>query len=135
MRTNVRRDSHTTVLVGHSPRFCESFSRTFRTVTRARPLTKELDMLHALLTISAGLLGYFLARNFVRRRLRFVDAVQSPLAPILSGVAATLLAWPAVLLPFVTLITAIMFGIGTGFGTASGVRALKRNDNLRRLAP
>jgi hypothetical protein len=92
-------------------------------------------MLHALLTISAGLLGYFLARNFVRRRLRFVDAVQSPLAPILSGVAATLLAWPAVLLPFVTLITAIMFGIGTGFGTASGVRALKRNDNLRRLAP
>jgi hypothetical protein len=92
-------------------------------------------MLHALLTISAGLLGYFLARNFVRRRLRFVDAVQSPLAPMLSGVAATLLAWPAVLLPFVTLITAIMFGIGTGFGTASGVRALKRNDNLRRLAP
>jgi hypothetical protein len=92
-------------------------------------------MLHALLTISAGLLGYFLARNFVRRRLRFVDAVHSPLAPIVSGIAATLLAWPAVLLPFVTLITAITFGIGTGFGTASGVRALKRNDNLRRLAP
>ncbi len=92
-------------------------------------------MLHALLTISAGLFGYFLARNFVRRRLRFVDAVQSRLAPIISGIAATLLAWPAVLLPFVTLITAITFGIGTGLGTASGVRALKRNDNLRRLAP
>jgi hypothetical protein len=92
-------------------------------------------MLHVLLTISAGLLGYFLARNFVRRRLRFVDAVHSPLAPIISGAVATALAWPAVMLPVVTIITAIVFGIGTGLGTASGARALKRNENLRRLAP
>jgi hypothetical protein len=92
-------------------------------------------MLHALLTISAGLLGFFLARNFVRRRLRFVDAVHSPLAPIVAGAGATALTWPAVVLPVVTIITAIVFGIGTGLGTASGARALKRNENLRRLAP
>jgi hypothetical protein len=92
-------------------------------------------MLHTLLTIFAGLLGYFLARNFVRRRLRFVDAVYSPLAPIIAGVGATALAWPAVMLPVVTIITAIVFGIGTGLGTASGARALRRNENLRRLAP
>jgi hypothetical protein len=34
-------------------------------------------MLQLLLTVSAGLAGYFLARNFVRNRLRFVDAIQS----------------------------------------------------------
>jgi hypothetical protein len=45
-------------------------------------------------------------------------------------------AWPAVLLPFVTIGTAVVFGIGTGFGTASGALAL-RNDarSQGRLAP
>ena len=93
-------------------------------------------MLELIITLSAGAIGFILARNFVRRRLRFVDAVHSPFAPLVAGVVATLLAWPAALLPLVHLTTAIVFGVGTGLGTASGARALKYDDrNRRRLAP
>jgi hypothetical protein len=89
-----------------------------------------------LITLAAGLVGFILSRSFVRRRLRFVDAVQSPLAPVVAGCAAALVAWPAVLLPLVTLTTAIVFGIGTGLGTASGARALRGDEgNRRRLTP
>jgi hypothetical protein len=93
-------------------------------------------MLELLITLTAGAIGFILARNFVRRRLRFVDAVHSPVAPLVAGVTAALIAWPAVLLPLVTLTTTIVFGIGTGLGTASGARALRNDDrNRRRLGP
>jgi hypothetical protein len=92
-------------------------------------------MLQLLMTMAAGLAGYFLARNFVRRRLRFVDAVHSPFAPIVAGFVAALVAWPAVLLPLVTFTTAVVFGIGTGLGTASGSRALRHGERHRRLTP
>ena len=85
-------------------------------------------MLQLLITLAAGLLGFVLARGFVRRRLRFVDAVHSPFAPIVAGLAAAAVALPASLLPFVTLATAAVFGIGTGLGTASGSRALRQGD-------
>jgi hypothetical protein len=90
-------------------------------------------MLHLLITLAAGLAGYFLARSFVSRRLRFVDAVHSPVAPLVAGVTAALVTWPAVLLPLVTLTTTIVFGIGTGLGTASGSRAIRRHETQRRL--
>lgn len=90
-------------------------------------------MLQLLVTLVAGVAGYMLARNFVRRRLRFVDNVHSPFAPLVVGVAAALVAWPAVLLPLVTLTTAIVFGIGTGLGTASGSRAIRHQEGQRRL--
>ena len=93
-------------------------------------------MLQLLLSLTAGAIGFILARNFVRSRLRFVDAVRSPLAPLIAGLAAALVAWPTVLLPFVTATTTILFGVGTGLGTASGVRALERLDGTqRRLTP
>jgi hypothetical protein len=93
-------------------------------------------MLPLLITLTAGAIGFILARNFVRRRLRFVDAVHSPFAPVIAGILAALIAWPAVLLPLVSVITAICFGIGTGLGTASGARALTRNEiGRRRLSP
>jgi hypothetical protein len=88
-----------------------------------------------LITLVAGIVGFILARNFVRRRLRFVDAVHSPFAPLVAGCVAALIAWPAVLLPMVTLATSIVFGIGTGLGTASGARALRDTEGRRRLAP
>jgi hypothetical protein len=88
-----------------------------------------------LITIAAGIAGFILARNFVRRRLRFVDSVHSPIAPLVAGCVAALVAWPAVLLPLVTLTTAIVFGIGTGLGTASGARTLRDGEGRRRLAP
>ena len=88
-----------------------------------------------LIALAAGIAGFILARNFVRRRLRFVDSVHSPIAPLIAGCVAALLAWPAVLLPMVTLSTALLFGIGTGLGTASGARALRDGEVRRRLAP
>jgi hypothetical protein len=93
-------------------------------------------MLQIIITLAAGVLGFVMARGFVRRRLRFVDAVHSPVAPFVAGTVAAVVAWPAVLLPLITLPTALLFGIGTGFGTASGARALRHHaGDQRRLAP
>jgi hypothetical protein len=88
------------------------------------------------ITLAAGLVGYLLARRLVSRRLRFVDAVQSRFAPLVGALAGAIALWPLTALPFVTLPTAMIFGIGTGLGTASGARLVRRADmELRRLAP
>ncbi|HLS47780.1 MAG TPA: hypothetical protein VK012_04630 [Gemmatimonadales bacterium] len=79
-------------------------------------------------TIGLGVGGYVVARDFVRRRLRFVDAVRSPLAPIVAGVGAFLLLLPLSWLPIITATPAVAFGFGAAFGTASGVRAIRRHD-------
>jgi hypothetical protein len=87
-------------------------------------------------TLAAGLAGYLMARRFVSRRLRFVDAVQSRFAPLVAAVAGGLAIWPLTALPLVSLTTATVFGIGAGLGTASGARLVRRADlELRRLAP
>ena len=78
---------------------------------------------------AVGMIGGFLvARDFVRRRLRFVDAIRSPAAPWIAGLGAALLAWPAAALPLITTTTTTLFGVAAGLGTASGVKALKRGD-------
>jgi hypothetical protein len=93
-------------------------------------------MIQFALTLAAGLAGYLLARGFVHHRLRFVDAVQSPLAPFVAGALAAFAAWPLALLPMVTLGTALVFGIGTALGTVSGRRLVRRDEHrLRRLGP
>ena len=89
-------------------------------------------MLEFLLIITAGAIGFILTRNFVRRRLRFVDAVHSPWAPVVTGLLAAMVAWPAALLPFFSIVTAIAFGVGTGLGTASGARAVRMQSGARR---
>jgi len=58
----------------------------------------------------------------VRRRLRFVDAVRRPAAPVVAGLAATAVVLPVALLPVVTLGTAVAFGVGVAGGVASGRR-------------
>jgi hypothetical protein len=93
-------------------------------------------MLQLLITLGAGIIGFVLARSFVRRRLRFVDRVHSPMAPVVAGFVAAVVASPAAILPFITLTAAIVFGIGTGLGTASGSRAVRHaTGNHHRLAP
>lgn len=67
--------------------------------------------------------GFAVARNFVRRRLRFVGAVQRPAAPLVAGLAATAVALPVAVLPLVTVGTAVAFGVGVAGGVASGRRA------------
>jgi hypothetical protein len=85
-------------------------------------------------TLAAGLVGYLLARRFVSRRLRFVDAVQSRFAPLVAAAFGALAILPLTALPLVTITTAMVFGIGAGFGTASGARLVRRADfELRRL--
>jgi hypothetical protein len=93
-------------------------------------------MLQLLILLAAGIGGFLLARTFVRRRLRFVDAVHAPFAPLVAGVVAAALAWPLAMLPAVTTLTAVTFGIGTALGTASGASLLRRGDQAhRRLTP
>jgi hypothetical protein len=67
--------------------------------------------------------GFLTARNFVRRRLRFVDAAQKPSAPVVAGVAATAVALPVALLPVISIPMAVAFGLGVGTGWASGQKA------------
>ena len=87
-------------------------------------------------TLAAGFVGYLVARRFVSRRLRFVDAVQSRLAPLIAAVSGALAILPLTVLPLVTITTAMVFGIGTGLGTASGARLARRADTeLKRLVP
>jgi hypothetical protein len=80
------------------------------------------------LVLLAGVVGFVVAKRFVRNRLRFVDAVRSPFAPWIAGALAALVAWPISLLPLVTTTMTTVFGIGAGLGTASGVKALKRGE-------
>ncbi len=64
--------------------------------------------------------GFVFTRGFVRRRLRYVDAIQKPAAPWIAGAVATVIALPVTALPVITLGTAIAFGVGVAGGVASG---------------
>ena len=81
-----------------------------------------------ILTAAAGIFSFGFARGFVRRRLRFVDAIRSPGIPVLAAVVAGLLVLPLTLLPLVSGVTAAVVGLGAGLGTRSGVKALQRGD-------
>lgn len=67
--------------------------------------------------------GFVLARDFVRRRLRYVDAVKRPSAPLIAGAAAAVVALPVAVLPIVTVGTAVALGVGVAGGVASGRKA------------
>lgn len=64
--------------------------------------------------------GFVFTRGFVRRRLRYVDAIHKPAAPWIAGAVATAVALPITALPLITLGTAIAFGVGVAGGVASG---------------
>lgn len=71
--------------------------------------------------------GYLKTRRFVRERLRFVNEAQAPSAPFIAGAAAALLAAPVVwLLPLVGAPTAVVFGLGVGWGVYHGGRDVRR---------
>jgi hypothetical protein len=80
------------------------------------------------IAVLAAVLGYSAARNFVARRLRYVDAAQTPLAPVVAGFGAWLIALPVVaLIPFVGAGTAITFGLAVAGGVATGARDIRRS--------
>jgi hypothetical protein len=78
-------------------------------------------------TVGAAGFGYIRSKSFVAHRLRYVEAVQSPAAPLVVGAAATALAAPIVwVLPIVGAGTAIVFGIASAAGTRAGVKQIRR---------
>lgn len=85
-----------------------------------------LTLITFLLAITAGFVGYAQTRRFVSSRLRFVDAAQSRLMPILAGIGAALLAMPFVFfLPLIGGGTAIALGLGVGAGAAVGAKDVR----------
>ena len=80
------------------------------------------------LSTAAVIIGFTQAKDFVSRRLRYVDAARSPLAPLVAGIGAALVAAPIVwLLPFVTGVSAVAFGISVGLGVAAGNKEVRRS--------
>ena len=67
--------------------------------------------------------GYTVTKNFVRRRLRYVDAVKKPSAPLIAGTVAAVALLPATLLPAVGVGTMLALGLGVAGGVASGRNA------------
>ena len=81
------------------------------------------------LTVAAGIVGFAFARNFTVRRLRYVDGVRNPIWPWVIGLIAAVLAAPVMwILPLVGAGTAAIFGITTGRGAASGVKAIRSGE-------
>ena len=84
-------------------------------------------LLGVAITFFVTLAGFVLSQRFVENRLRYVDAVQRPYAPIVAGAVATAIALPIVgLLPLVGVGTAILFGVSVFAGVASGAREIRR---------
>ena len=85
-------------------------------------------ILSFLVTLALATLAYTQSRNFVMRRLRYVDADQNALAPVIAGVGAVEIAWPIFgLLPLLGLGTALSVGFAVGAGVASGARAVRHS--------
>jgi len=79
--------------------------------------------------IAAGAGGYAATRNFVTNRLRYVDSVKRPAAPLVAAGLATALTLPLAILPIITVGTAMVFGGAVGMGTFAGVQALRKEDS------
>ena len=82
-----------------------------------------LLLLSAAIATTVGFIGYVKARDFVARRLRFVDSAQNRSLPILAGIGATVLG--LLLVPFIPFVgggTALALGIGVGTGPLRGPR-------------
>jgi hypothetical protein len=86
-----------------------------------------LDLIGLLLTGGVVVAGYRSSRDFVRRRLRFVDAVQERKAPVVAGSIATLVAAPVVwILPLVGTGTALLFGASIAMGVRRGAKDIRQ---------
>ena len=83
-------------------------------------------LLSFLVSTVLAIVGFAQARAFVTRRLRYVDAVHTKLAPFIAGAGAALLALPFVaFIPFVGPGTALSFGVSVGFGVLAGSRDVR----------
>ena len=75
---------------------------------------------------AASVYGYLKTRQFVRKRLRFVDAARSPAAPLVAGAVTALVTLPLAMLPVITPASAVLFGLGVGSGVFRGGKDVKQ---------
>lgn len=86
-------------------------------------------MLGLIVTAAIALAGFVTSRNYVRSRLRFVDAVQKPTAPLIAGLLFGVIAWPfGWVLPIAHITAALAAGVSVGIGVASGARDIRRGN-------
>ena len=79
-------------------------------------------------TAAAAIIGFMQSREFVRRKLRYVDASLNPFAPLIAGGGAFLIALPIVaFVPLIGAGTALLFGASVGFGVAAGQKDIRRS--------
>ena len=84
------------------------------------------ELLGLVVAAGAAIGGFTQTRSFVKRRLRYVEAIQKASAPVLAGAAVTIAAAPIVaILPIVTGAAAIALGVGVGAGTHVAVRDIR----------
>jgi hypothetical protein len=76
-------------------------------------------MLGLLIGGGALVFGYLTAKDFTKRKLRFVDAAHSRPAPWIAGAVVALIAWPVSALPIITTGTVLALGAGVGLGVRS----------------
>ncbi len=80
----------------------------------------------ALVAGGAATGGYLKTREFVRRRMRYMEKVQSSSAPLVAGAVAAAVAAPVVaVLPLVGAGTALLFGGAVGLGARRGARDIR----------
>lgn len=86
-----------------------------------------LFLLGIFITAVITIAGYVVSERFVENRLRFVDAVQRPYAPLVAGAAAAGAAMLIVgFIPLIGTGTALLFGLGVSAGVATGARQIRR---------
>lgn len=86
-----------------------------------------LGILSIAITGAAVVIGYVNSRHFVRTKLRYVDAAQRRITPVVAGIIAALVVSPvAWFLPAVGAGAALLFGVAVGTGVAHGARDIRR---------
>ena len=83
-------------------------------------------MIELIVGAAAAFIGFTKTRSFVKRRLRYVEAVQKPTAPVLSGAATAVAAAPLVaVIPLIGPPVAIALGLAVGAGTYAGAKDIR----------
>jgi hypothetical protein len=78
-------------------------------------------MIGLAISMAVAFFGYNRARAFVSEKLRYVDAVNHPLAPFMAGIGAFAVgALVVAFLPIVGVGTALTFGLAVGMGVSAG---------------
>ena len=77
-------------------------------------------------TAVAAAWGYMQSRRFVRNKLRYVDAGQRPVTPIVAGSLAAAAGVLLAAFPFITIPMGLIFGASVGLGVFHGARDVKQ---------